>query len=58
MKILLIVIAVLNGHFYYEEPVRAIQYKTEAACEAAASKYPTSGIEYNKAICVPKIDAK
>jgi hypothetical protein len=58
MKILLIVIAVFNGRYYYEEPVQGIQYKTEVACLAAAAKYATGGVEYNKAICIPKIDAQ
>ena len=55
MKILMIVIFVTNGRFYHETPVYATEYPTEAACLAKAGTYPTKGISYYKAVCVPKV---
>lgn len=53
MHYVLIVIAVFNGRFYHEEPQYAVAYTTQQTCDVAAAKYPTHGVNYQKAVCVP-----
>ena len=54
MKTLLLIIMVANGHSYHEQPMYAVEYPTEAACQAVAATYPTKGVNFEKAICIPK----
>lgn len=56
MHYVLIVIAVFNGRFYHEEPQYAVPYPAQQACAVAAAKYPTGGVSYQRAVCVPVID--
>lgn len=55
MLTVLLVIAVSNGNPYRETPVYVIEYPTEAACQVAAGQYPTVGLEFKKAVCLPKV---
>lgn len=55
MKILLLVIAVANGRFYHETPMYAVEYPTEEACAKVAATYPTKGVNFEKAVCIPKL---
>jgi len=55
MKIILIVILVSNGRFYTETPMYTIEFPTEAACLEKAVTYAKRGINYEAAVCVPKV---
>lgn len=57
-KVVLVVIAVSNARFYHEEPKYVIEFPTAEACQAEAKKYPTGGVYFDKAICVPKLEKK
>lgn len=52
---ILVVILVVNGRSYHEEPIYAKEFPSQAACQAVAATYPTSGFNYQKAVCVPKL---
>ena len=54
MKVLLLIIMVANGRSYNETPSYAVEYPTEAECQAVAATYPTKGINFEKAVCIPK----
>lgn len=54
MKTLLLIIMVSNGRFYNETPQYAVEYPTEEACQKVAATYPTKGISYQTAVCIPK----
>lgn len=55
MKTLLLIIMVSNSRFYRETPQYAVEYPTEEACQKVAATYPNKGIEYQTAICIPKV---
>jgi hypothetical protein len=55
MKTILIIIMVSNGRFYNETPQYVVEYPTEKECQTVAATYPDKGIEFQKALCVPKV---
>ena len=54
MKTLLLIIVIANSRVVDATPSYAVEYPTEAACQAVAATYPTKGVNFEKAICIPK----
>jgi hypothetical protein len=49
----LVVTEVDNGRYYSEHTLFAIGYDSIAECETKAKGYATSGVQFEKAACVP-----
>lgn len=54
----LVVSNVHNQRYYSENAAYTVTYKTVQDCLAAAKQFPTEGIEYQKAVCVPSFDKR
>ena len=55
MSYILVIILVFNGRNYHEQPVRAEAFATRSDCMAEQAKYPTTGVKFEKAECVPLV---